>query len=496
MKLSTRISLGFGLILLIFGIVAVINIKLLTSVNDNTNFLIKSEALIRNSGQYQRSVIDMENAFRGYLLSGDSTFLKSYDSNSVQIIMLYNILQGATPDTSLQTKLLVEINNLYKGWKINIADPTILKKTNSDNDLSRLIFKSNNRESKGINNRVGKNITDLIKSKFRQFNIYEYLLREQRRDQLRKSIENTVRGSIFLIICAIIFSTASALYVTRFLVKRINGIVAGAEEIADGNFALKIVDENQDEMVRLSLSLNLIARKLGENFRDLEKKNLDLNQFAHIVSHDLKAPLRGIAMVMDWIDEDTNHPIDDKVQEYHNLIRGRLQRMENLITGILDISRIGRIKRPVESVNVAGLIEEVIGNLVVPKNFQIVVEAGMPVIFTEKILLQQVFSNLIGNAIKYHNKPNGRIVIKSQMKENIYEFSVIDDGPGIAPEYHAKVFEIFQTLQERDAFESTGIGLAIVKKIVLEKGGKIWIESNLGSGATFNFTWPKFGEEL
>jgi signal transduction histidine kinase len=117
----------------------------------------------------------------------------------------------------------------------------------------------------------------------------------------------------------------------------------------------------------------------------------------------------------------------------------------------------------------------------------------MPTIVTERIYLEQVFTNLISNAIKYHNRPDGHIEIGVKRDNQFYIFCVQDDGPGIEKEYHERIFLMFQTLQERDAFESTGVGLAIVKKIAEEKGGRVWVESDPGKGSTFYFTWPRPG---
>jgi signal transduction histidine kinase len=198
---------------------------------------------------------------------------------------------------------------------------------------------------------------------------------------------------------------------------------------------------------------------------------------------------------MSWIHEDVGDKLDPQVNQYLEMISGRTKRMENLINGILDFSRIGRIKKTVEKVNVQEMLEDVIDSLSPPKEFNITIKSEMPTLITERVYLEQVFSNLISNAIKYHDKPDGHVEIGASQENKFYRFYVKDDGPGIEKEYHERIFVIFQTLVERDAFESTGVGLAIVKKIVEDKGGKIWIESEVGKGTTFFFTWPVFGEQ-
>jgi signal transduction histidine kinase len=181
--------------------------------------------------------------------------------------------------------------------------------------------------------------------------------------------------------------------------------------------------------------------------------------------------------------EDTLHQM--------NLLRGRVHRMEGLIEGLLQYSRVGRIQVPSERVQVEKLLAEIIDSLAPPPGFEVKIEAGMPTFVTEKLPLQQVFSNLISNAIKHNRRESGYVKISVKELDEFYEFSVADDGPGIAPQYHDKVFVIFQTLEARDKVENTGIGLSLVKKIVEGQGGTISLESAEGEGATFRFTWSK-----
>ncbi len=146
-----------------------------------------------------------------------------------------------------------------------------------------------------------------------------------------------------------------------------------------------------------------------------------------------------------------------------NLLRGRVHRMEGLIEGLLQYSRVGRIQVPSEMVKVEKLLAEIIDSLAPPSGFEVKVEPGMPAFVTEKLSLQQVFSNLISNAIKHNRSESGHVKISVKELDDFYEFSVADDGPGIAPQYHDKVFVIFQTLEARDKVEYSGIGLSLVK---------------------------------
>ena len=230
-------------------------------------------------------------------------------------------------------------------------------------------------------------------------------------------------------------------------------------------------------------------RELVDKTLKLEQTNQELDQFAYVASHDLKAPLRAIANLSEWIEEDLVDSINEETASHMALLRGRVRRMEGLIQGILEYSRIGRVSIQNRKVDIAELLEETIDLLPIPPEFQIKVANNLPVLHAPRVPLGQVFSNLIGNAIKYHDRADGQVEITVREDHKFYEFTIADDGPGIAPEYHEKIFTIFQTLAPRDDVESTGIGLSLVKKIVEANGGRITIESE-GRGCRFKFTWP------
>lgn len=234
-----------------------------------------------------------------------------------------------------------------------------------------------------------------------------------------------------------------------------------------------------------------MAAILAQTTTNLKKRNEELDQFAYVVSHDLKAPLRAIANLSSWIEEDLHEVLTEETQHQMNLLRGRVHRMEALINGLLEYSRVGRIHTAVEMVNVGKLLMDIIDSLAPAPSYQVEVETPMPIFKTQRLPLEQVFSNLISNAIKHNRKKAGYVKISAQEQGEFYEFSVADDGPGIAPEYHEKVFVIFSTLEARDKVENTGIGLSLVKKIVESQGGTIKLESQEGQGAIFRFSWPK-----
>lgn len=234
-----------------------------------------------------------------------------------------------------------------------------------------------------------------------------------------------------------------------------------------------------------------IENKMEQNMRNLERTNKELDKFAYVVSHDLKAPLRAIGNLTDWIEEEAGTTFSEDIRKNFNIIKGRVVRMEGLINGILDYSKATKSIGKEELLEVKDLINDTVDLLAVPENCKIDFTTDLPKIFADRIKLQQVFLNLISNSIKHNNKPSIEIKVNAFEMDKFWKFSVTDNGPGIDQKYYEKIFVIFQTLQARDEFESTGVGLAIVKKIIDEQNGKIWIESELGQGTTFNFTIPK-----
>ncbi|MDH4239598.1 MAG: ATP-binding protein [Phycisphaerae bacterium] len=259
--------------------------------------------------------------------------------------------------------------------------------------------------------------------------------------------------------------------------------------------SLKYVSqENEDHII--AVARDITERKRAEErqaqlLQEVKSVNKELKDFAYIVSHDLKAPLRGIKTLTDWLATDYADKLDENGKEQLNLLLNRVQRMHNLIDGVLKYSRVGRVKEEKVKVDLNGLVSEVIDMVAPPENIEITVENKLPVVECEQIRIMQVFQNLLSNAVKYMDKPKGQVRIGCVEEDSFWNFSISDNGPGIEEKYFEKIFQMFQTLTPRDEFESTGIGLTVVKKIIEMYGGRILVESEVGNGTTFFFTLPK-----
>lgn len=482
MNIRTRLFMGFAILIVIFIIDFMVNQRLSGEVIQNTSYLNSSEAVIRNSNLLHKNMIDMQSAFRGYLLTGQESFLQPYYSGLQSIPPLFQEEFMLVSDN--QKLRLDSIMDLHNKW---VEYSAMLISTRKDtlpeaSEKYKMLFESK------VRMEVGKKLNDEIREEFAEFDSYEYEIRHARREALKQSISSTRNLTISLNIFSMIIAVICCIYIVRLIVRRINVMVDFAEDISNGEFR-SMNDNNNDELKRLSDSLNSMSATLNKNFIELKQKNYELDQFAYVVSHDLKAPLRGISNITKWMEEDHDPELTPNVRKNVNLIKGRTKRLENMINGLLEYARVGRVRKDLQKVDLNILLKEVT-ELIVPSSFHVIID-DMPELIAEKIRLEQVFSNLISNAVKYHDKPDGLIYISCEDEGAYYTFSVKDNGPGIQPEYHDKIFMIFQTLKERDAFESTGVGLAIVKKIIEDQKCRISIESVPGEGTKFTFTWPK-----
>jgi light-regulated signal transduction histidine kinase (bacteriophytochrome) len=272
-----------------------------------------------------------------------------------------------------------------------------------------------------------------------------------------------------------------------------------AELVADLKTTVEQQRTIEQELRDRMLEIEQTNSQLSETSGLLERRNQELDEFSHIASHDLQAPLRGISNLAQWLVSDLAGQLPPENQHQLELIQSRVLQMTTLINGLLQYALVGRENIAPINVNLSQLIAEVVDLLAPPSHLIVSYSNDLPTIKTQALLLQQVLSNLIGNAIKYHDtqantrgdRPQGKVEIVVADEETLWRFSVIDDGPGIAPENQQKIFGIFQTLVGRDDMKGMGIGLAVIKKIVESRGGTVALESAIGQGSTFSFTWPK-----
>lgn len=228
-----------------------------------------------------------------------------------------------------------------------------------------------------------------------------------------------------------------------------------------------------------------------ELLKHLTISNKELNDFAHVVSHDLKAPLRSMNALVTWLQEDFSAIIKDNEeinQNFHLLIK-KIDKMDHLINGILKYAGVDKVDRSHNEIDLDIVIKEITENIHIPEHVTIYIPEKLPIVRGDKFRLHQLFQNLISNAIKYANAEEGKVTISHTSLENDWEFRVEDNGKGIEEKYHKKIFNVFQTLDDNNS--STGVGLSIVNKIVTLYEGKVWVTSKIDKGTIFYVSLPK-----
>ena len=251
----------------------------------------------------------------------------------------------------------------------------------------------------------------------------------------------------------------------------------------------------EDGLMVLASVLDITQRKqaeveLREFATDLERSNKDLDEFAYVASHDLRSPLAAIKDLAKWVQEDNQDSLPEKSRKHLSQMLQRVGRLERLLEDLLQYSRAGRRHWHIERVDTNNMVREIVTLLNPPRPITVTVASGMPNFATARTPLEMVFRNLIGNAIKHRERDELQIEVQCRANGQFYEFVVRDNGSGIDPQFHAQIFKLFETLRPRDEVEASGMGLAIIKRTVESYGGTVSVESAVGHGATFRFTWP------
>ena len=267
------------------------------------------------------------------------------------------------------------------------------------------------------------------------------------------------------------------------------------QSLAGKNAQLKTnIDELTTQRALLSsLMKEADAAKVLAELRsvDLARSNKDLDEFAYVASHDLKAPLRGIDQLATWVVEDLEEGNLEEIPAHLKMMRNRIKRLETLLNDLLTYSRANRQQNSISEIDSKVVINDLFSLVAPLEGFTLTIKDNLPRFSTYRAPFEQVVRNLLSNAIKHHDKEQGHIQIGCTEKDEFYVFSIEDDGPGISPNYHEDIFKMFKTLRPRDETEGSGMGLALIKKIVEHYSGEVIVKSVLGQGCTFYFSWPK-----
>ena len=272
-----------------------------------------------------------------------------------------------------------------------------------------------------------------------------------------------------------------------------------AKKDAELEFINRQLEEKVEERTKKLKTTNLfLEREVKKNLqanKELESMNVELKNFAHMVSHDLKEPLRGINYNAQWLQDEFGEVLEEKGRKFLSRLTHNTDRMYHLINDILQFAEVGNTEGLSVPVSSGELVESVVRVLVPQENIEIEIQQPLPEVNYPPVRLKQVFQNLIANGVRHFGKPAGKIVISCESQSQYWCFKVWDNGQGIDEKHFARIFEMFQSLDRKESPDSTGIGLALVKKIVEQNGGEIQVESEFGEYTCFSFTVPKIVEQ-
>ncbi|MCP5419508.1 MAG: HAMP domain-containing protein [Gammaproteobacteria bacterium] len=304
-----------------------------------------------------------------------------------------------------------------------------------------------------------------------------------------------VAGTLLVVFLLILYSNY------RVILRYLTSLVRTARRMAAGDYSVRSEwSDDPSEFGSLARAFNALAenlalreQKLREQAEQLERSNVELEQFAYVASHDLKEPLRMVASFCDLLQQRYSHQLDARAQRYIHYAVDGAQRMQTLISDLLMLARVGNQASPPTAVDCQTLLQEVVSDLrhIVHQNQAQISFSNLPCVQGDATQLAQLFRNLLVNALKFRGTLLPQIRIEAVPDNDGWAFAVGDNGIGIAPEYLDRIFLIFQRLHQRDSYPGNGIGLAVCKKIVERHGGRIWVESTLGAGSTFHFTLPQ-----
>lgn len=428
-----------------------------------------------------------ETGQRGYLLTSSDSYLPTYYAGAAAVLRQLSNLKHFSRDPGIDRD--IEQLSVIVDAKLHEMAETVTLAQNHQRDQAIEIVRTD---------RGQKLMEDFRSLRHSMFTFQDAVL-EHHRAQYFATISNLLFGSVGIGVTAVALLLFTALHTAGRLRRPIEALLTAMRVVAEGRLDHRAPVLGADEIGRLAEAFNAMAEQVLESRRskdavqaELERSNAELDNFAYVASHDLKAPLRGIRNLTEWIAEDLGTSASDDTKENLALLHRRVDRLDKLLESLLQYSRVGRRQDSITDIDTAKLVADIAEYLAPRAGFTVVCEGAMPRLTTARPPLEEVLRNLIGNALKHHDREQGVVTVSASEIGDTVTFRVRDDGPGIPPEFHEKVFQMFQTLQPRDRVEGSGMGLAIVKKTIESVGGRVRVESAPPArGTTFVFTWPK-----
>jgi len=469
----------------------------LTSARDRVVNTLDPAAL--RASQLEVELLNQETSVRGYALSAQPPFLAPYyrglAGQRQQVTTLRQLLAGM-PATMARLDLVLQ---RVSTWRSTYAQPTITH------------VRASGKPGTGPSVDQGKAAFDRIRAALAAL---QGDLAAQRLDAVGTLHDSaSVLDATLIAIAVALLLTVLVLAVGlwRSAILPLNRLAADARQVAEGDFQHQMEPGGPAEMRAVGLDVNRMRERilaelsalqaanasLEARTEDLQRSNSELEQFAYVASHDLQEPLRKVASFCQLLQRRYAGRLDAKADEYIEHAVDGAKRMQALISDLLAFSQVGRTAQRREPVSCAVLLAQAWANLAADvRRTRATVEVGeLPVLLGEATLLTAVFQNLIANALKFRAREPPKVTVSARRDGEFWLFSLGDNGIGIEPEYAERIFVIFQRLHDKAAYPGTGIGLAMVRKIIEYHGGRVWLDTTTAAGARFWFTLPALPED-
>jgi len=465
LNINYRLYIGVALAFLVSAVIGITSWLSFKRQDQMSGSVRHSYKVMNTAGNIQKLMIDMETGRRGFRVTNEKRFLQPYYEGKKRIGPSVTELQKLVADNTIQenkAKILEQnINNLLLFWE---------SKGDDAGKYTREVITGITDDEKRQMDEIRGNVNELLQA--------ENTLLAEREKENNASMNFTSWTSVL----GIIFIQAIIAILIILVVKEFK-----RNSIAKGKLKL-----SNEDLATQKAELQASGKELQNALNKVEEINKQLEKFVYTVAHDIKSPLAGISGVLSLLDKNDIVVANPELSEYLNLSSSAALYLCKMVNSLLEYSRISFHQQKKELVNTRELVEQIAVLMFPPKNIHIQIAEIMPVFETKKIKIEQVFQNLISNAIKYNDKEEGYIEIGYEEKKDHYEFFVKDNGQGISEEDRHKVFQLFNTGKNKSAREpSTGFGLNIVKLIVEEQGGKVWVNSYPEDGSVFFFEWKK-----
>ncbi|WBB74330.1 CHASE3 domain-containing protein [Micromonospora sp. WMMD1128] len=471
--------------------------------------LLRTGPLRVQAQELMSALLDQETAVRGYAVNGDRSDLAPYQEGLRREQGLVASIRGLSADYPGVRRELAVIEGQAEQWRTQVAEPVIATTERGGPAAGRaLITDQTRRQFDGIRASVTTLQDEIL------------AVRKQTADRVNATSNALV---VLLVVAALVVAVAGAvmlLSLDRILVRPLAALVGQVREVADGDYQHRIAGSGPPEFRQLADDIDQMRQKIAQDLdevrqareriewvndqlqkqaEELTRSNRDLEQFAYVASHDLQEPLRKVASFCQLLQRRYAGQLDERADQYIAFAVDGAQRMQRLINDLLAFSRIGRLTTGFTEVDLNKVMGDVAGQTEAARQYADaeLTWDRMPTISGEEPLLTNLLANLVSNSVKFR-RPDvpPKVHVSARLVDGEWEISCRDNGIGIEPEFADKIFVIFQRLHSKDAYPGTGIGLAIVKKIVEYHGGRVWVDTDAGEGTTIRFTLPALAADI